>query len=180
MPKAEVRMLNGYRLIYEPEYHRAMSDDNWKGYVYEHIVVAENSLGRRLTEDEVVHHLDFNRANNRSENLLVLLHGQHSKLHAWLASGAPMVQTIGGNGVNSGKSNVTEPTYCLGCKRTLQALQDRYCSVDCSANGQRKAERPTANVLKAEIETMSFLAIGRKYGVSDNSVRKWARAYGLL
>jgi transposase-like protein len=31
--------------------------------------------------------------------------------------------------------------------------------------------------LIAEIEVTSYLAVGRKYGVSDNAVRKWARFY---
>ena len=29
----------------------------------------------------------------------------------------------------------------------------------------------------AEIEATSYLAVGRKYGVSDNAIRKWVRAY---
>ena len=29
----------------------------------------------------------------------------------------------------------------------------------------------------ADVESMSFLAVGRKYGVSDNAVRKWIRWY---
>jgi transposase-like protein len=28
-----------------------------------------------------------------------------------------------------------------------------------------------------DVASMSFLAIGRKYGVSDNAVRKWIRWY---
>lgn len=28
-----------------------------------------------------------------------------------------------------------------------------------------------------EIQATSYLAVGRKYGVSDNAVRKWARFY---
>lgn len=30
----------------------------------------------------------------------------------------------------------------------------------------------------SEIEATSYLAVGRKYGVSDNAVRKWVRFYG--
>jgi transposase-like protein len=28
-----------------------------------------------------------------------------------------------------------------------------------------------------DIESMSVVAVGRKYGVSDNAVRKWMRCY---
>ena len=42
---------------------------------------------------------------------------------------------------------------------------------------RRKVERPSYEQLMADVESMSFLAIGRKYGVSDNAVRKWIRWY---
>ncbi len=42
---------------------------------------------------------------------------------------------------------------------------------------QRKVERPTYEQLLEEIEATSYLAVGRKYGVSDNAVRKWVRFY---
>jgi transposase-like protein len=29
----------------------------------------------------------------------------------------------------------------------------------------------------AEFEETSYLAVGRKYGVSDNAIRKWVRFY---
>lgn len=45
---------------------------------------------------------------------------------------------------------------------------------------RRKAIRPSREQLAEEISSMSWCAIGRKYGVSDNAVRKWARGYGLL
>lgn len=41
----------------------------------------------------------------------------------------------------------------------------------------RKVERPPLDVLIAEINELGFSAVGRKYGVSDNAVRKWLNAY---
>lgn len=41
----------------------------------------------------------------------------------------------------------------------------------------RKVERPPYEQLLEEIEATSYLAVGRKYGVSDNAVRKWVRFY---
>jgi Zn finger protein HypA/HybF involved in hydrogenase expression len=43
----------------------------------------------------------------------------------------------------------------------------------------RKVLRPTKEELSSMITSMSWSAIGRKYGVSDNAVRKWAKWYGL-
>jgi len=44
----------------------------------------------------------------------------------------------------------------------------------------RRAKRPTKEELEKDIEEMSWLAIGKKYGVSDNAVRKWAKAYKII
>jgi uncharacterized protein YjcR len=42
---------------------------------------------------------------------------------------------------------------------------------------RRKVQRPSYEQLLADVQAMSFLAIGKKYGVSDNAVRKWIRWY---
>ena len=43
----------------------------------EHRVVAEQMLGRSLHSDEVVHHIDGDRANNESSNLVVMTKKEH-------------------------------------------------------------------------------------------------------
>lgn len=182
-----VRMLNGYRLLYKPEYQSSMNCDNWQGYVYEHIFIMEQKLGRKLSKEEVVHHLDCNRANNRIENLIVLSNGDHAKLHLWLDSGAFIHESYERNGMNSGKSRVTEPEYCEVCQVTLQGKQKHTCSKVCAGIRQarlyeanRGSNKPSKEQLAQDIENLSWLAIGRKYNVSDNGARKWARKYGLL
>jgi transposase-like protein len=42
---------------------------------------------------------------------------------------------------------------------------------------RRKVSRPPSARLRKEIETLGYRAVGRKYGVSDNAVRKWIRQY---
>ena len=49
------------------------------------------------------------------------------------------------------------------------------CSNKCFAFTRRKVERPSREVLERDIKDMSLLAVGRKYGVSDNAIRKWLR-----
>ena len=53
-----------------------------------------------------------------------------------------------------------------------------YC-VECGHKMERKVERPTREVLKEEIRNNSFLALSKKYGVSDNAIRKWCKFYNL-
>ena len=49
----------------------------------------------------------------------------------------------------------------------------------CSDINQRRVDRPNREELKKLIRKTSFVDIGRQYGVSDNSVRKWCTAEGL-
>lgn len=87
--------------------------------------------------------------------------------------------------------NLPRQRVCPTCARIFapQNIRHRYCSLECwGATASvlrrgiphpetRKVERPSYEQLKADIASMSFLAVGRKYGVSDNAVRKWIRWY---
>jgi hypothetical protein len=77
---------------------------------------------------------------------------------------------------------------CLQCGGGFRPKyrSQRYCSRSCGRRSlgsraprpeSRKVTRPPYEQLVAELEASSFLAVGRKYGVSDNAVRKWLRAY---
>lgn len=177
--KVRVRNLNGYRVVFCPKHPKAMKNDNWKGFVYEHIVVAEEFMGRPLRETEEVHHLNFDRSNNDPRNLLVLEKSQHTKLHHWLNIGAPRCESSGLNGKNSKNPKAVEPSYCVQCERVLTRGQKKFCNRECSSAKSMEGW-PSKDELAADIESLSWLAIGRKYGVSDNAARKWARKYELL
>ena len=66
----------GYRSIYTM--NRSESKSGWQ---LEHRLVAEHVLGRKLEDNEVVHHVNFTRDDNRIENLQVMLDIDHQKLH---------------------------------------------------------------------------------------------------
>lgn len=42
---------------------------------------------------------------------------------------------------------------------------------------RRKAERPSIEQLLKEVEELGYSAVGRKYGVSDNAIRKWIKGF---
>lgn len=67
----------GYVRVYVPMHPEA---NTW-GYVYEHRVIAEQMIGRRLEPDEIVHHKNGKRWDNRVENLEVMDKIEHAKLH---------------------------------------------------------------------------------------------------
>ena len=66
---------------------------------------------------------------------------------------------------------------CKDCGKPVWN-KDSRC-LECSHKAQRKVERPSREELKDLIRTESFLAIGRKYSVSDSAIRKWCKAYDL-
>ena len=61
------------------------------GYVLLHRAVVENSIGRLLTKDEIVHHKDDNSFNNAVDNLEILTQSKHAKQHR-LAHGQKFVR----------------------------------------------------------------------------------------
>ena len=51
------------------------------GFAYEHRVVMQQHLGRDLKSSEWVHHINFDKADNRIENLEILSPHQHMITH---------------------------------------------------------------------------------------------------
>ena len=74
------------------------------------------------------------------------------------------------------RSPVPPCEYC-GSQRTNTG--SKYCTAQCSVNASRKVKRPTKEELEIDIDSMSWIAIGKKYGVTDNAAKKWARKYEI-
>lgn len=75
-----------------------------------------------------------------------------------------------------------EPKYCAFCGKELIGKQrkNKYCSQECvhKANGSKRPDVFT--LLNDFKELKSFVQVGKKYGVSDNAVRKWCSLYNIL
>jgi hypothetical protein len=83
------------------------------------------------------------------------------------------------------------PPASRNCKRcgvefVPNLRQQRYCSRQCGQRASRayaprahtrKVTRPPYGALIRQIAQDGYAAVGRRYGVSDNAVRKWIRAY---
>lgn len=68
----------GYVMRHTPGHPRARSSN----YVFEHILVMENHLGRYLFDDENVHHRNGQKDDNRLENLELWVSPQPSGIRA--------------------------------------------------------------------------------------------------
>jgi len=98
-----------------------------------------------------LHHIDENRFNNQLENLQILCSNCHMQIHNY--------------------SN----TKKLHKKDKIK--KDKIKKVKIKKERPRKVERPPYQKLIDEINQFGYRAIGRKYNVSDNAIRKWVKFY---
>lgn len=71
-----IRPKNSYARI---QYRKS---DGTVYFILEHRELMQEHLGRNLSEDEVVHHIDGDVTNNSIDNLMVCTRSEHVKIHA--------------------------------------------------------------------------------------------------
>ena len=100
--------------------------------------------------------------------------------------------------MTNGESVINELKLMIGKDRCttkqvgiLLAPKKEYIKKERNENGKTSAQelsyiksrkvkhRPTKDELFDMVKTQSFTQIGRKYGVADNTIKKWCRQYGL-
>lgn len=69
---------DGYVYVYFPDHPKSNSD----GYIMEHDLVMECVIGRHLKENEIVHHKNKIRNDNRIENLEIMDFREHARMHS--------------------------------------------------------------------------------------------------
>lgn len=68
---------SGYVMLWVPPEEREHKDSR----IREHRYVMQKHLGRKLSYNEIVHHKNSNKADNRIKNLEVVQRGDHARLH---------------------------------------------------------------------------------------------------
>ncbi len=90
-------MADGRTLIYAPEHPDARAIGG--KYILEYRLVAEQKLGRRLSENEIVHHINGDVTDNTPANLSVMTQAEHARLHGLIHNNIPEIWR-GNNGLS--------------------------------------------------------------------------------
>ncbi len=127
--------------------------------------------GRRMSR--VLDHINGVSNDHRLENLRIVCPNCAATLDTHCGRKLPRQRTC----PNCGEPFVPKHIRHRYCSqhfwRTVYSERLRGIPQPC----RRKVPRPSLGQLMDDLRSMSFLAVGRKYGVSDNAVRKWIRWY---
>lgn len=104
----------------------------------------------------ILDHINGINNDNRLENLRILCPNCNATLDTHC-------------GKNKNNTNSNEK-YCL-CGEKIDK-KSKMCR-KCYKKNKRTVERPYKNILLDDVKMLGYCGTGRKYGVSDNCIRKW-------
>jgi HNH endonuclease len=109
-------------------------------------------------------------------------HGQHMSLILDHINGIHNDNRIENLRILCPNCNATLPTHCRGSKglkniNKIKTKNIKIRNIKKISESQRKVKRPPYEQLQNEVNELGYSATGRKYGVSDNAIRKWIKFY---
>lgn len=110
-------------------------------------------------------HIDGNHKNNHFKNLRWLCPNCHSQTETFC-----------------GKHKKIKQNFCVSCgtKISIKSKMCNKCScVDKGIKLRKVKNRPTKEELESLIVFFPMTQLGKKYGVSDNAIRKWCKSYNI-
>jgi len=115
-------------------------------------------------------HINGNHDDNSLENLRIICPNCHAQTDTYRAK----------NKRNRKPTTIKEKVKkepivynCPDCNKEINK-NSKYCE-ECSHKKMRRVERPSVETLITDIKNLGYSATGRKYGVSDNAIRKWLK-----
>jgi hypothetical protein len=122
--------------------------------------------GKRMSL--ILDHINGVHDDNRRENLQIVCPNCAATLTTHCARNLPR-PTCPTCGTEFRRNRGGQIYCCARCWHQSAAFR--------AVERRRKVPRPSYEQLIADLQEMSWVAVGVKYGVSDNAVRKWMRRY---
>ncbi len=149
---------HGYIRFYDKDHPLA----DCSGIVLLHRHMASIKIGRWLTKNDVVHHINGNREDNRPENLDVTTVSNHSKIHARIFGHKPTVVI-----------------KCICCGNEVSGRPNRkFCSVECCNKHHRMFDIEKNSLMKL-VWMLPTTKIADMFGVSDKAINKRCKLLGI-
>jgi hypothetical protein len=144
--------------------NRLRKDLNWEDKCHScHLTIwLDKPIPLELEHKNGIHN------DNRIENLAFLCPNCHA-----------LTDTYKGKNIKTYKEVTKVLQKCIDCEKEITPVSDRC--VECYKIYQQKYQvkvvRPSYEQLLEDIKNLTMVAVGKKYGVSDNTVRKWIKKY---
>ena len=113
-------------------------------------------------------HINGDHDDNRLENLRIICPNCHAQTDTYRAKNRRDKKPVEEKPIKE-----IIKYYCPDCNKEIHK-ESKYCE-ECSHKKSRKVERPDLQTLVNDIKNLGYSATGRKYGVSDNAIRKWVK-----
>ena len=128
---------------------------------------------KKITPSYIIMRWSWKRAFEELEKCILVCANCHAEVHYKVTD------------INS--KQLSAPIVTKVCERCSQSFETKkaaqmYCGIGCKTLAEQKVNRiPQKAELQKLIERKTpWTQIGKIYGVTDNSMRKWARKYNLI
>ena len=118
----------------------------------------------------ILDHINGNNKDDRLENLRWVCPNCNQQLDTTNGKNLKNRKHITKNGIMESKET---KYFCSKCGKEITKQAETGMCFECYSIQNRKSKRPSREELKEIIRKFPFTQIGKKYGVSDNAIRKW-------
>lgn len=126
-----------------------------------------------------IHHIDENNLNNIKTNLEFQCPNCHSQSDSYCKR-----KTLNKNTTNIDKVVLLKKVYLCSCgnKKSKNSIRCKKCDFIVRSNDNSKKKFIVSKEELSDLinKKISFIQLGKKFGVSDNAIRKRARKFNLI